>query len=65
MNNNFKLIAKILKQYEPNSEDRAIAAFAIQTLQNTNRNNPKLLTLKLETVIEEAQSWHQKHQLHG
>jgi hypothetical protein len=50
----FKLVAKILKQYAPNSEDRAIASLAIKTFDATYGNNPKLLKLKLETLVEEA-----------
>jgi hypothetical protein len=50
----FKIVAKILKQYPANSEDRMVASWAIKTFQNTYRNNPQLLKLKLETLVEEA-----------
>lgn len=50
--NNFKLIAKILKQYQPGSEDRALAGLAISTLQQNYSG--KHLTLKLEQLLEEA-----------
>ena len=50
----FKLVAKILKQYPAGSEDRMVASWAIDTFQNTYRNNPKLLKLKLETLLEET-----------
>ena len=52
MDNNFKLIAKILKQYEPNSEDRAIASMAIANYNACYTG--KILTLKLETLLEET-----------
>jgi hypothetical protein len=48
--NNFKLIARILKQYEPNSEDRTIAGMAITNYQA--RYTGELLTKKLETLLE-------------
>jgi hypothetical protein len=47
----FKLVAKILKQYAPNSEDRAIASLAIKTFDETYGDNPTLLKLKLETLL--------------
>jgi hypothetical protein len=52
MNNNFKLIAKILKQYEPNSEDRIIAGMAIANYNA--RYTGKTLTLKLQSLLEET-----------
>jgi|TARA_R110000737_G_scaffold283064_2_gene289699 hypothetical protein len=50
----FKLVAKILKQYAPGSEDRLIAGWAIDTFKNNYINNPQLLKLKLETLVEET-----------
>lgn len=50
--NNTKLIAKILKQYPAQSEDRAAAGFAISTLQQNYTG--KILTLKLQQLVEEA-----------
>jgi len=50
--NNFKLIAKILKQYPAQSEDRAVARFAISTLQQNYTD--KILTLKLQQLVDEA-----------
>lgn len=50
----FKLIAKILKQYPAGSEDRAVAQCAIDTFDNAYGNNPQLLKLKLETLVEET-----------
>ena len=50
----FKLVAKILKQYPAGSEDRLVATWAIDTFLNTYRNNPQLLKLKLETLVEET-----------
>ena len=50
----FQLVAKILKQYPAGSEDRAAASFAINTFDNAYGNNPQLLKLKLETLVEET-----------
>ena len=50
----FKLVAKILKQYPAGSEDRMCASWAIDTFQNTYKNNPQILKLKLESLVEEA-----------
>ena len=50
--NNFKLVARILQQYEPNSEDRCIAGIAITDYQA--RYTGKTLALKLESLLEEA-----------
>ena len=50
----FNLVAKILKQYAPGSEDRAIASLCIKTFDATYGNNPKLLKLKLQTLVEET-----------
>jgi hypothetical protein len=50
----FKLVAKILKQYPAGSEDRMCATWAIDTFQNTYKNNPQILKLKLESLVEET-----------
>ena len=50
----FKLVAKIHKQYAPGSEDRMIASLAIRTFQDTYKNNPQILKLKLESLVEET-----------
>lgn len=50
----FNLVAKILKQYAPGSEDRAIASLCIKTFDATYGDNPKLLKLKLQTLVEEV-----------
>lgn len=47
----FKLVAKILKQYAPGSEDRAIATIWIGICQDTYSHNRNLLKVALENMI--------------
>ena len=48
--NNFQLVAKILKQYKPGSEERQFAQYVIGVTQKNYSG--QLLTLKLKELSE-------------
>ena len=50
----FKLVAQIYSQFAPGSEDRAIASLAVKTFSETYGDNPELLKLKLQSLLEEV-----------